>query len=137
MMASSSAGYDRTEQPLSPGSAVYDRDQLRDTDAEPSLAIVVEYADRTAADKPLRSPDAEYVADVNQDYPPDDPVVEIAFVDALQRTVGDRWKDWDGDAIAENLRAFCNEWCIPEDEMLFSYPESRLVEKRNQEEGVR
>lgn len=134
-MASASATSDPSDRPLASGTRVYDRDQLLDTDSEPSLAVVVEYATEPAAEKELRGGDGKHVADVNEDYPADDEVVEIVFVDRLEQTVGDRWKDWvEGpDEIGERLREFCVKWSIPRDDLLYSYPESRLVPKRDQE----
>lgn len=73
------------------------------------------------------------VYDVNQNYPPVDPVVEVAFEGWLDSNV----PEWRGllDAAVETgesfyglVMSFCREWSVPFKS--YTYPQSRLVPRR-------
>lgn len=108
------------------GDRVYDREHLLDTSREPTLAVVTEALDTTAATThidPTRT-----VAAVNEAYPADDLVYRVVFTSGLAGLVGERWQAWEGETFTDDLRGYCQEWGLPTPTM-YSYPASRLVPK--------
>lgn len=100
------------------GAHVTDRE---DDDADPMLVLDpnVGPADQVDIDDLNAT-----VADVNEHYPADDPVVRVVFVSWLDRHVPG-WTDWRTDRqFAETLRDYADDWGVPLE--TYDYPESRL-----------
>lgn len=120
---------------FSAGDLLVDRDDDPD---ERGTVVVLRYI-RDAAESPVVAKSHVFapettVYDVNEDYPADDPVVEVAFEGWLDSTVP-AWRGLLADARATDettfyglLSEFVSEWGIPA--RTYSYPESRLVPRR-------
>ena len=63
------------------------------------------------------------VAELNETYPPRDPVVSVVFVSWLDSYVTG-WREWDKRLFARTLNEYADDWSIPL--KTYSYPESRL-----------
>lgn len=71
----------------------------------------------------------ETVAELNPDYPPQDPVVRVVFVSWLDAHVPG-WKEWDDTQMfGRTLREYADEWGVPLE--TYDYPESRLEHVRD------
>lgn len=64
------------------------------------------------------------VAEVNPDYPADDPVVRVVFEDGLRRYVPVDWESWAPEDFGKRLRAYEVTWSVSVP--TYSYPASRL-----------
>ncbi len=97
--------------------------RVRDRRPEEEVELVVLDPDRgDAAEVEIESLDAT-VADVNEEYPPDDRVVECVHVEWLDRHVGE-WEEWEANIFPERLAAYAEEWSLPL--RTYYYPEDRL-----------
>lgn len=116
---------------FSPGDLVNDRDKAPD---DRGTMVVLRYP-RDADGWPVVAEGHEFMSgttvhDVNEDYPADDPVVEVAFEGWLDSHVP-AWRGLLGDArelgepYYDLLAEFCHEWGVSK--RTYSYPESRLV----------
>lgn len=96
------------------GAVVFDREDLRDDRVDPSRAVVVEtHPTVPAAEFYVDEIDAT-VAQVNEIWDPDSPVIKIAFVDEIEHAGGDP------DDITA---AQCDRLGI----QIYSYPSNRVV----------
>lgn len=65
------------------------------------------------------------VAELNPDYPPQDPVVRVVYVEWLDQHVPS-WGDWvDSQLFVQKLRNYADEWSVPL--RTYDFPESRLA----------
>ena len=95
----------------------------RESEDEAARLIVLDASRGRAGEVYIEALDAS-VADVNAEYPTDDPVVECVHEEWLERHAGNQWEDWDPAAFADQLEAFVAEWNIPLS--TYDYPASRL-----------
>ena len=100
---------------LDVGERVVDGDVLS---TEREAAVVVEIPGETAEQSYIADLDTT-VADVNPDYPPDEPVATVAFVDDLD-TWASGWEFVSPDGLADELGASGTV-------ALYTYPVSRLT----------
>lgn len=96
--------------------------RVRDNRAEEDVELVVLDPDRGDAAEVQIESLGETVADVNEDVPPDDRVVECVHVEWLDRHV--EWEEWEANIFPERLAAYAEEWSLPL--RTYFYPESRL-----------
>lgn len=128
---------ERHETPFRLGDPVVDREQVAEADAgerdadDVGVALVVRAGRKRAEDVPLGD-GQKTVADVNAEYPPGDPVVEVVFTTTLDGTVPAWRENWSRAELASELREYTAEWGVPIS--VYSYPASRLV--RAAEAGV-
>ena len=104
---------------LEVGERVVDGDVPSD---EREAAVVIEIPGETAEQSYIADLDTT-VADVNPDYPPDDPVATVAFVDDLD-TWASGWEFVSPDALADELGTLGTV-------ALYTYPVSRLSPVKN------
>lgn len=95
----------------------------------PSLAVVI-YPDVGRADRHRIEGTTVAEYDTNTEYPNDDPVVRVAFMDWLDAYVPG-WREWESRKLSYNLGEYARDYGI--DIRHYDYPESRLkpVEQRN------
>lgn len=91
---------------------------------EETRLVVLEVNCGDAVDVYIESLDAT-VAEVNENYPPNDSVTMCVHVEWLDRHIGSDWEQWDADSFVANLDAFLETWSIPR--QTYAYPESRLA----------
>lgn len=100
-------------------------DAVIDTEVDdPERMYVVDPARGTADEIYIEALEGT-VADVNPDYPADDPVVSCIHESWLRHNVGERWHDWRDEDFADRLRAFAAEWSLSL--KTYDYPEHRLA----------
>lgn len=103
------------------GDRVADRDS--DDPPEENAARV-----RSVVSQPAHAHDipgiGKTVADVNPEYPRDDPVVRIVFEEALRRYVPVDWESWPPEEFGQRLRTYEVTWNVTVP--TYSYPASRL-----------
>ena len=117
-------------------------DLLVDGDAEPDdrgSVVVLRYVrdedDQLVPAEGHEFDDGVTVAAVNEDYPPGDPVVEVAFEGWLDSNLPG-WRDIlddardlpDSSTFYDLLGAYAVEWGVPK--QVYAYPESRLAPRR-------
>jgi len=109
-------------------------DFVIDTDQEDSeTAVVLQYRRDIDGDlvpswaAPISDLDGKTVNDLNPNYPMNDSVVRVSFVDHLDSMVGDRWRKWSDENEIQKVFDYVGEWNIPL--KTYEYPESRLAVK--------
>lgn len=119
------------ETPFKLGDVVVDRNDCMDADTElhatddASPALVVREGRARAIDVFLDGQVSIADVDSNRAYPDTDPLVEVVFVGALDRTVSE-WRDrWERHTLAWRIEEFTDEWGVPV--KTYEYPMSRLV----------
>lgn len=122
-----------SERVFTTGDLVTDRDG--DPDERGTMVVLryVEDEDGLVPADEHEFTDGKTVYDVNEDYPPVDPVVEIAFEGWLDSNVPE-WRGLLADArdlgepFYDLLGEYASEWGVPK--RTYTYPQSRLVPRR-------
>lgn len=111
------------------GEYVVDEETLRNVMGEShrqtddtGVAIVVREGRALVEDVYIE--DGLSIADVNPGYPDDDPVVDVVFVETLDRMFGAWRKEWQRHTLDWRLAEYKDEWGVPI--RTYGYPASRL-----------
>lgn len=102
-------------------------ERVTDREAEDEDQMVVLDPNVGAADDVTVEIDGveKTVAELNPEYPPQDPVVRVVFVSWLDSHVPG-WREWDNEQLfSRTLRDYAEEWGVPL--QTYDYPESRLA----------
>lgn len=105
-----------------PGTIVTDRDT---SPADPGVAVVTARLDAAARDVQIEALDTT-VAGANPTYPPDSPVIEVAYARDLDHTVGaDRWRAWPAADFTARLDRHLGDWSLSV--RRYTFPAARLL----------
>lgn len=90
--------------------------------------VVVDVSLDTRADEFDIPALGQTVAETNERFPSNDPVVTVAFADSLTAAVGNAWEHWDaGAGFTEKLAETATEWGTTAALRTYSYPAGRLT----------